>query len=38
MGRLIRVVTAKGYLRRTQYYPWFVVKEDENDTEALEQR
>ncbi|KVK96227.1 SpvB/TcaC N-terminal domain-containing protein [Burkholderia ubonensis] len=31
-GREIQVVTAKGYLRRTGYYPWFTVVEDENDT------
>lgn len=31
-GREIKTVTAKEYLRRTQYYPWFTVKEDENDT------
>ncbi|ODS24630.1 hypothetical protein AB835_02560 [Candidatus Endobugula sertula] len=32
MGRESRVETAKGYLRRTAYYPWFSVAEDENDT------
>lgn len=31
-GREVQVVTAKGYLRRTGYYPWFTVAEDENDT------
>lgn len=31
-GRVYRVVTAAGYERRTQYYPWFTVAEDENDT------
>ncbi|EFR2684442.1 virulence protein [Salmonella enterica] len=31
-GRNIRTRTAKGYLRRTGYYPWFTVNEDENDT------
>lgn len=31
-GREIQVLTAKGYLRRTGYYPWFTVAEDENDT------
>lgn len=31
-GRHIRTRTAKGYLRRTGYYPWFTVSEDENDT------
>ncbi|MCG1042576.1 toxin [Mycetohabitans sp. B8] len=32
IGRAVRVVTAKGYERRTGVYPWFVVNEDENDT------
>ncbi|WP_157131173.1 hypothetical protein [Burkholderia savannae] len=32
VGREVQVVTAKGYLRRTGYYPWFTVAEDENDT------
>ncbi|ODS24076.1 hypothetical protein AB835_05485 [Candidatus Endobugula sertula] len=32
MGRLLRVVTTKGYLRRHYYTPWFTVSEDENDT------
>lgn len=32
LGREIRTVTAKGYERRQQYYPWFTVSEDENDT------
>lgn len=31
-GREIRVVTAKGWLRRITYTPWFVASEDENDT------
>ncbi|WDG77605.1 SpvB/TcaC N-terminal domain-containing protein [Pseudomonas chlororaphis] len=31
-GREVQVITAKGYLRRTGYYPWFTVAEDENDT------
>lgn len=31
-GRNTQTRTAKGYLRRTGYYPWFVVSEDENDT------
>ncbi|KVP46718.1 SpvB/TcaC N-terminal domain-containing protein [Burkholderia ubonensis] len=31
-GREVQVVTAKGYLRRTGYFPWFTVEEDENDT------
>lgn len=34
LGREIKVITAKGYLRRTQYFPWFVISEDENDTAA----
>ncbi|MGB3431454.1 SpvB/TcaC N-terminal domain-containing protein [Achromobacter sp.] len=32
LGRISLVVTAKGYTRRTQAYPWFSVSEDENDT------
>ncbi|WP_145931778.1 SpvB/TcaC N-terminal domain-containing protein [Yersinia bercovieri] len=32
LGRAIKVITAKGYLCRTQYFPWFVISEDENDT------
>lgn len=32
MGRVYRVVTAAGWERRTQFYPWFTVSEDENDT------
>ncbi|HFD6780766.1 TPA: SpvB/TcaC N-terminal domain-containing protein [Pseudomonas aeruginosa] len=32
LGRLSQVVTAKGYLSRSQIYPWFSVSEDENDT------
>ncbi|WP_313627323.1 SpvB/TcaC N-terminal domain-containing protein [Kosakonia sp.] len=31
LGREREVFTAKGYLRRTLYTPWFVVSEDEND-------
>ncbi|WP_333995099.1 SpvB/TcaC N-terminal domain-containing protein [Burkholderia orbicola] len=31
-GREVQVVTARGYVRRTGYYPWFTVEEDENDT------
>lgn len=34
LGRESQVITAKGYLRRTQYFPWFVISEDENDTAA----
>lgn len=33
-GRLVQVITAPGYIRRNQYYPWFSVAEDENDTLA----
>lgn len=32
LGRENKVITAKGYLRKKSYYPWFVVSEDENDT------
>lgn len=32
VGRVFRVETAAGWERRTQYYPWFTVSEDENDT------
>ncbi|WP_118987512.1 SpvB/TcaC N-terminal domain-containing protein [Photorhabdus sp. CRCIA-P01] len=32
LGRETAVHTAKGYLRRNSYYPWFSVAEDENDT------
>ncbi|WP_433646736.1 SpvB/TcaC N-terminal domain-containing protein [Kosakonia pseudosacchari] len=32
LGREREVFTAKGYLRRTLYTPWFIVSEDENDT------
>lgn len=34
LGRETRTVTAKGYQRRQQYYPWLTVSEDENDTAA----
>ncbi|WP_387467633.1 hypothetical protein [Photorhabdus sp. RM323S] len=34
VGREIRVITAKGWLRQSQYYSWFTVSEDENDTAA----
>lgn len=37
LGRLTHVRTARGYLRRTTYYPWYVVSEDENDTAAEEE-
>ncbi|EQA1624912.1 SpvB/TcaC N-terminal domain-containing protein, partial [Enterobacter asburiae] len=33
-GREWQVKTAKGWLRRTLFTPWFVVSEDENDTAA----
>lgn len=32
LGREYQVQTAKGWLRRNLYTPWFVVSEDENDT------
>ncbi|MEB5890015.1 SpvB/TcaC N-terminal domain-containing protein [Enterobacter roggenkampii] len=32
MGRQISTRTASGNMRRTGYYPWFTVSEDENDT------
>lgn len=32
LGREWQIKTAKGWLRRTQFTPWFVVREDENDT------
>lgn len=35
LGRNIRTVTAKGYLRRNTWYSWFTVAEDENDTAGL---
>jgi len=31
-GRLVRVLTAKGYLRRQRYLAWYSISEDENDT------
>lgn len=34
LGREYQVQTAKGWLRRNRYTPWFVVNEDENDTVA----
>lgn len=39
-GRLVRTLTAKGYLRRERYLPWYTISEDENDTweEVLAQR
>lgn len=33
-GRPYRILTAAGWERRTQYFPWFTVAEDENDTAA----
>lgn len=32
LGRVQRVLTAAGWQRRSHYYPWFTVAEDENDT------
>ena len=32
IGREYQVQTAKGWLRRNLYTPWFVISEDENDT------
>lgn len=32
LGRMVQVMTAKGYERRVAFYPWFNVSEDENDT------
>lgn len=32
LGREIVVITAAGWEQRTQYYPWFIIHEDENDT------
>lgn len=32
VGREYQVKTAKGWLRRTLFTPWFVLSEDENDT------
>lgn len=34
VGREVNVVTAKGGIRRTLFTPWFVVSEDENDTQS----
>ncbi|MCT8342108.1 virulence protein [Photorhabdus kleinii] len=34
VGREIRVITAKGWLRQSQHFPWFTVSEDENDLSA----
>ncbi|WP_110970143.1 SpvB/TcaC N-terminal domain-containing protein [Pseudomonas huaxiensis] len=31
-GRVLRTLTAKGYLRRQRYLPWYSISEDENDT------
>ncbi|WMU75285.1 virulence protein (plasmid) [Enterobacter bugandensis] len=31
-GRVVQVLTAKGYLRRTLFTPWFTVFADENDS------
>lgn len=35
LGRETHVLTAAGWHRRTQYTPWFVVSEDENDLAHL---
>ena len=32
LGREWQVITAKGFLKRTFFTPWFMVSEDENDT------
>lgn len=32
LGRVVRTLTAKGYLRRERYLPWYTISEDENDT------
>ena len=32
LGRQVRCLTAKGYLRRERYLPWYGISEDENDT------
>lgn len=32
LGRVTRIITAKGYRRESFTTPWFVVSEDENDT------
>ncbi|MFD2641952.1 SpvB/TcaC N-terminal domain-containing protein [Pseudomonas japonica] len=32
LGREVRVLTAKGYLRRQRYLAWYTISEDENDT------
>ncbi|MDR0278901.1 MAG: toxin [Paucimonas sp.] len=32
LGREVRVLTAKGYLRRQRYLAWYSISEDENDT------
>lgn len=34
LGREFKVMTAAGYERRAQAFPWFTVAEDENDTAA----
>ncbi|CDH27296.1 hypothetical protein XBJ2_1290003 [Xenorhabdus bovienii str. Jollieti] len=34
IGREILVINAKGWLSRVQYYPWFSISEDKNDTAA----
>ncbi|WP_095153669.1 SpvB/TcaC N-terminal domain-containing protein [Pseudomonas sp. Irchel 3E13] len=32
LGRVLRTLTAKGYLRRQRHLPWYSISEDENDT------
>ncbi|OCQ54705.1 Mono(ADP-ribosyl)transferase SpvB [Photorhabdus australis subsp. thailandensis] len=32
VGREVKVITAKGWFRRTLFTPWFTINEDENDT------
>jgi hypothetical protein len=34
LGRLVRVINAKGDMRRTTYLPWYCINEDENDTQT----
>jgi hypothetical protein len=40
LGRLLKRVTAQGFFQRSQYFPWYQIQEDENDTalEVLENR
>lgn len=32
LGRVVRTLTAKGYMRRQTWLPWYSISEDENDT------